>query len=95
MRRCVFHWLFAGIVGFSAVGCEPRPVVVDPDDGDTTIVEDDPDVQVTPGPTTTTPSGAGVDVSVGDGQGVDVNVNPPATGTGDSANPPANPNATQ
>jgi hypothetical protein len=78
MTRSLSRWLLAGLVTIVSLGCEPRPVVVDPDDGDTTVIEDDADVEVVPDTTTTQP-GTGVDVQVGGDEGVDVNVNPPST----------------
>jgi hypothetical protein len=82
MTRSFGKYLLAGFFAVVSIGCEPRPVVVDPDDGDTTIIEDDADVEIVPNGTTTQPA-TGVDVQVGDG-GVDVNVNPPQPDAGAS-----------
>ena len=74
MTHSLGKYLLAGLLSVASLGCEPRPVVVDPDDGDTTIIEDDADV-VVPDGSTTQPE-TGVDVRVGGGEGVDVDVNP-------------------
>ncbi|MCI0332434.1 MAG: hypothetical protein L0228_04330 [Planctomycetes bacterium] len=58
------------------LGCEPRPVVVNPDaDDDTTIIEER-DVEVDRVEPNLPPpeSGTSVEVDVGGGQGVDVDV---------------------
>ena len=99
MKRTFGNCLLASLFAIVFMGCEPRPVVVDPDDGDTTIIEDDADVEVVPNGTTTQPE-TGVDVRVGGGEGVDVDVNPPTTGSnasGSSTDPGQsnNPNAQQ
>jgi hypothetical protein len=98
------RFLLAGFFAIGATGCEPRPVVVDPDDGDTTVIEDDADVDVVPDGTTTEPR-TGVDVQVGGEEGVDVNVNPappdstptgsPAGTSTDATQNPSTPNAQQ
>ena len=75
MANSLGRFLLAGLFAASSMGCEPRPVVVDPNDGDTTVIEDDADVEVVPDDTTTQPE-TGVDVQVDGDEGVNVNVNP-------------------
>ena len=82
MTHSLGKYLLAGLLSVASLGCEPRPVVVDPDDGDTTIIEDDADV-VIPDGSTTQPE-TGVDVRVGGGEGVDVDVNPAQPGSNPS-----------
>ena len=55
MNFRITQWLLGACLIVS-VGCEPRPVVVDPNDGDTTIIEeDDADVVVPPDTTPAEP----------------------------------------
>lgn len=80
-----FHFgkcLMIGALSMMAMGCEPRPVVVNPDDDDAVIVEEE-DVEVVPDTNATPPADnaappadtdTGVNVDVGPG-GVDVDVN--------------------
>jgi hypothetical protein len=75
MKLCFPDWLLVAVLAVIAAGCEPRPVVVDPADGDTTIIEEDADRVTPPGTTSRTP-GTDVDVRVGEEGGVDVNVAP-------------------
>ena len=82
MSHSLGRYLLAGLLSVASVGCEPRPVIVDPDDGDTTIIEDDADV-VVPNGSTTQPE-TGVDVRVGGGESVAVDVNPEQSGTNPS-----------
>jgi hypothetical protein len=59
-------------------GCEPQPVVVNPDDDapDTTVIEDESDVIVEPNGAAVPPtSGPSIEVGVDGDEGVDVNVN--------------------
>jgi hypothetical protein len=89
-------WLLLGLITIASVGCEPRPVVVNPDDADsTTILEEDDEVEVVPNATpdnsATPPADTGTDVDVGvGGGGVDVNVDRGAEAN--DAQPNANPN---
>jgi hypothetical protein len=89
-----------GLVATIAIGCEPKPVVVEPDNGGTTIIEEDEtNVDAVPNGTTTQPE-TGVDVNVGGDRGVDVNVDPATPDSGNSGSATdsgqnANPNATQ
>jgi hypothetical protein len=64
-----------GAVALLSIGCEPTPVVVNPDDDDAVIVEEDETV-VVPDTNATPPADddTGVNVDVGPG-GVDVDVN--------------------
>jgi hypothetical protein len=82
MTHSLGKYLLAGLLSVASLGCEPRPVVVDPDDGDTTVIDDDADV-VVPDGSTTQPE-TGVDVRVGGGEGVDVDVNPAQPGSSPS-----------
>lgn len=71
--------LLLGIAAVVLVGCEPRPVVVEPDNGAATVVEEDEDVEVERDATDATPqSGASVDVNVGGKNDVDVEIKPGA-----------------
>jgi hypothetical protein len=74
MRVHFGRCLFAGLIALAALGCEPTPVVVNPEDDDATIIKEE-EVEVTPDTTTTPPADTGtrVDVGIGEG-GVDVNV---------------------
>jgi hypothetical protein len=81
MKRLVGEFLLCGILVSAGAGCEPRPVIVNPDnDGDTTVIDDDADVSVVPDGTITQPE-TGVDVRIGGGEGVDVKVTPPEPGS--------------
>ena len=91
MTRSLCGWFLAGLFAVVSLGCEPRPVVIAPDDGDTTVIEDDADVEVVPNTTTSQPE-TGVDVRVGGEDGVDVNVNPPANPSGSGADATQNTN---
>jgi hypothetical protein len=66
-------------------GCEPAPVVVNPDaDEDTTVIEER-DVEVKDDSATPPPdSGTDVNVDLGDGKGVDVDV---TNGAADDSTP--------
>ena len=61
-----------GALVISPLGCEPQPVVVDPDD-DTTVIEER-DTIIDDDTDTDTEPGAGVDVNVGGDRGVEVGV---------------------
>jgi hypothetical protein len=68
--------LVVGALVIGPLGCEPAPVVVNPDaDEDTTVIEER-DVDIVPDATTTPPADSGTDVNVdvGGGKGVDVEV---------------------
>jgi len=72
----VFSSLALCLLTIVSFGCGPDPVVVDTDDGGTTVIEER-DVEIErdtamPPPAT----GSDVEVDVGGGKGVDVNVNP-------------------
>jgi hypothetical protein len=68
--------MFAGLLTVAAFGCEPRPVVVDPDDDGTTIIEEgDVEVERTEPAIPPPESDSGVEVDVGGGEGVDIKVN--------------------
>jgi hypothetical protein len=76
------HWLtkflVVGALAITQFGCEPAPVVVNPDgDGDTTVVEER-DTVVVPNDSTMPPpnSDADVNVDVGGEDGVKVDVTP-------------------
>jgi hypothetical protein len=88
-------WLL-GVLLIASVGCEPRPVVVDPNDGDTTVIEEDDADVVVPPDTTPAEPGTGVDVNVGGDRGVDVNVTPGGAdsnqGAGQSSSQPSTSN---
>jgi hypothetical protein len=101
MKFRLHVWLLTGLVAVISMGCEPRPVVVDPDDGDATVLEEEEtNIDAVPNGTTTQP-GTGVDVEVGRDTGVDVNVNPatpPGSNTSGSTtdgSQNANPNTPQ
>jgi hypothetical protein len=68
--------LAVGGLAIGSLGCEPAPVVVNPDgDEDTTVIEER-DVDVVPAPSTPpADSGTDVNVDLGGGKGVDVDVN--------------------
>jgi len=83
-----FHfvkYVLLSALAIAPIGCEPRPVVVDPNDNDTTVIEDDADV-VVPDRTPDTD----IDVGVGQPDGTDINVNPNGAGTDTTTNPSAN-----
>ena len=67
MWRNLVKCLLLGSLVISPLGCEPRPVVVDPDD-DTTVVEERETI------IDRDPAGPGVDVNVGGERGIDVDV---------------------
>ncbi len=71
MRSDYIRSLLVAVLALTPIGCEPRPVVVDPDD-DTTVIEER-DVEVAPDAVDTTPDADG-DISVGGEKGVDVDV---------------------
>ena len=74
MRLNLVKCLLLGALVTAPIGCEPRPVVVDPNDDETTIIEEgdvDVDRDVVPPPEPR----SGVDVNVGGENGVDVDVN--------------------
>ena len=82
MRTNLVKCFLLAALAISPLGCEPRPVVVDPEDDDTTVVEErdtiiDRDTDTEPG--------TGVDVNVGGERGVDVDVDR------DTAEPNQNP----
>ena len=61
----------------AALGCQPTPVVVNPDaDGDTAVIEER-DIEVNRQDEATPPQASGTDVKVevGGGKGIDVDVN--------------------
>lgn len=65
--------LVLGFALLAPLGCQPAPVVVNPDqDGDPTIIDRDLDVDVKDD--TPAASGADVNVDIGRGNGVDVKV---------------------
>jgi hypothetical protein len=74
--------LAVAVLAIVPLGCEPAPVVVNPDgDGDTTVIEDRDGVV----PDSTVPppdSETDVNVDLGGGEGVDVDVS-----DGDAADP--------
>lgn len=85
-----FHfvkYVLLSALAITPVGCEPRPVVVDPNDNDTTVIEDDADLVIPD----TTPN-TDIDVGVGEPAGTDVNINSDGAGTGTTTNQNANPN---
>jgi hypothetical protein len=61
--------LLLGVLIVSPLGCEPQPVVVDPDDDDTTVIEERDTVIERE-----TEPDAGVEVNVGGERGIDVDV---------------------
>jgi hypothetical protein len=75
MRFLFGKCLVIGALSMMAMGCEPKPVVVNPDDDDAIIVEEEDDTVVVPDTNATPPAdNDGVNVDVGPG-GVDVDVN--------------------
>jgi hypothetical protein len=64
--------MLAGVFALISLGCEPTPVVVDDDEGGTTVIESDADRD----DATIPPADPGTDVNVdvGGGKGVDVDV---------------------
>jgi hypothetical protein len=75
MRFLFGKCLVIGALSMMAMGCEPEPVVVNPDDDDAVIVEEEDDTVVVPDTSATPPAdNDGVNVDVGPG-GVDVDVN--------------------
>ncbi len=77
MWRNLIKCLLLGSLAIAPLGCEPNPVVVEPDGDDTTIVEER-DTIVYP------ERDAGVDVNVGGERGIDV-------GVGETDEPDRNP----
>jgi hypothetical protein len=76
------HWLakflVMGVLAMTQLGCEPAPVVVNPDGDDDTTVVEERDTVVAPNDSTMPPpeSDAGVNVDVGGENGVNVDVTP-------------------
>ena len=76
MAMHITKYLFVGLLTVASFGCEPRPVVVNPDDDGTTVIEDgDVEVERTEPAIPPPESDSGVEVDVGGGEGVDVKVN--------------------
>jgi hypothetical protein len=66
--------LVVAVLAIVPLGCEPAPVVVNPDgDDDTTVIERDVEIKDSTAPPAD--SGTDVNVDLGGGKGVDVDVN--------------------
>jgi hypothetical protein len=76
MRLHLIKCVVLGALAISPLGCEPRPVVVDPDDAeDTTVIEeDDVDIDIDRDTEPNPQPDTGVDVNVGGERGVEVGV---------------------
>jgi hypothetical protein len=71
MWRNLVKCLLLGSLVISPLGCEPRPVVVDPDDDTTVVEERETIIDREPA---AEPAEPGVDVNVGGERGIDVDV---------------------
>jgi hypothetical protein len=82
MKCQIVKYVLLSVLAIAPLGCEPRPVVVDPDDGDSTTVvdtDDDVDAVTVPQPDTD----------------VDVDITPDTSGAGSNTNQGSSQNANQ
>jgi hypothetical protein len=82
MKCYIVKYVLLGVLAIAPAGCEPRPVVVNPDDGEsTTVIDEDDDVDVVPVPQPDTD--------------VDVDITPGTSGSGTNTTQGAGTNANQ
>ena len=82
MKCQLVKYVLLSVLAIAPLGCEPNPVVVDPDDGDaTTVVDTDDDVDEVAVPQPDTD--------------VDVDITPDTSGASGDTNQSSSPNANQ
>jgi hypothetical protein len=83
MKCHLVKFLLLSVLAIAPIGCEPRPVVVDPNNGDsTTVIDEDDDVDVVPAPQQPDTD-------------VDVDITPGTSGAGTTPNQNSGTNANQ